>query len=79
MRNVTIALDEEVARWVRVQAAENDTSVSRFVGDMLHGYMDNDHEYVRAMETFLARCPRALNASGTYPSRNALHERALLR
>ena len=79
MRNVTISLDEEVARWVRVQAAENDTSVSRYVGDMLHGQMENDKEYTRAMDTFLSREPKALKTSGAYPSRDELHERALLR
>lgn len=35
MRNVTISLDEEVARWVRVAAAEHDLSVSRYVGEIL--------------------------------------------
>lgn len=35
MRNVTITLDEEVARWVRIEAAKRETSVSRLVGEML--------------------------------------------
>ena len=30
-RNVTVVLDDEVARWARLAAAEQDTSVSRFV------------------------------------------------
>lgn len=40
MKNVTITLDDEVARWARIRAAEQNTSVSRLVGDMfvnLHG------------------------------------------
>ena len=32
LRNVTITLDEEVARWARVRAAEENSSVSRLDG-----------------------------------------------
>ena len=35
MKNVTITLKEEVARWARIKAAEKNTSVSRLVGEML--------------------------------------------
>ena len=31
MRNITVALDHEIARWARVAAAERDLSVSRFI------------------------------------------------
>lgn len=34
LRNVTITVDDEVARWARVRAAEEDTSVSHLVGDL---------------------------------------------
>ena len=35
MKNVTITLDEETAKWTRVHAAERDMSLSRFVGEVL--------------------------------------------
>jgi hypothetical protein len=35
MKNVTITLDEKVARWARIRAAEEETSLSRLVGEML--------------------------------------------
>jgi hypothetical protein len=35
MKNVTISLHEDVARWVRIRAAEGETSVSRLIGEML--------------------------------------------
>jgi len=35
MKNVTITLDEEVVRWTRIRAAEEDTSVSRLVDELL--------------------------------------------
>jgi plasmid stability protein len=79
MRNITISLDEKVARWVRVWAAEHDTSVSRFVGDLLQARMESEQSYQRAMKAFLARRPRELKTQGRYPSRDELHERAVLR
>jgi len=35
MKNITIKLDNDVAKWVRVWAAEHDTSVSRILGNIL--------------------------------------------
>ena len=75
MRNVTITLEEEVARWVRVRAAEADTSVSRWVGELLSRRMRHDAEYEEAMERFLARPPKALSGGCRYPSRDEVHER----
>jgi len=48
MKNITISLEEEVAHWARVWAAENDTSVSRFVGDLLQTRMEEERGYRRA-------------------------------
>jgi hypothetical protein len=35
LRNVTVTLEEDVAQWVRIEAARNDTSVSRLLGALL--------------------------------------------
>jgi hypothetical protein len=35
LRNVTVTLEEEVARWARIEAARRDTSVSRLLGELL--------------------------------------------
>ena len=79
MKNVTISLDEEVARWVRVWAAENNTSVSRFVGDLLKMRMSSHQRYQRAMKSYLGRRPKTLKTLGHYNGREEIHERALLR
>jgi hypothetical protein len=42
LKNVTITLDEDVARWARIWAAERDTSVSRLVGELLREKMLED-------------------------------------
>jgi plasmid stability protein len=79
MRNVTISLDEEVARWVRVTAAEHDLSVSRYVGEVLKSRMLAGRTYEQAMASFLSRGGRVLKTSGGYPTRDEVHDRGLLR
>jgi hypothetical protein len=78
-RNITIALDEETAAWVRVEAARQDTSVSKLIAGLLQRGMAEDREYEPAMRSFLGRPPRALKQDGGYPRRQDLHERAGLR
>jgi plasmid stability protein len=76
MKNMTITLDEEVARWARIRAAEKDTSVSRLVGEMLREKMRGEDAYQAAMQRYLSRRPKKLKKPGTrYPRREDLHER----
>ena len=76
MKNVTVSLNEEVARWVRVWAAEHDTSVSRMLGSLLEEKMAQERNYSMAKEQFLSRKPRKLRKqSTTLPLRDDLHER----
>lgn len=76
MKNVTITMDEEVARWARIKAAEEDTSVSRLVGEMLREKMTNEQSYHSSMRRYLSRKPRQLSKPGTrYPTREEIHER----
>lgn len=76
MKNVTITLDEKVARWARIRAAEQNTSVSRLVGEMLKEKMQEEEAYLLAMEQYLAQKPKVLKKPGApYPSREELHER----
>lgn len=80
-RNVTITLDEEVARWARIKAAEADTSVARLVGDMLKERMQQDADYAAAMrQHFELVRPRERSWSGgRRPTREDLHNRRKLR
>jgi len=77
MRNTTITLDEEVARWVRIWAAKHDTSISRLVGELLRQKMLEEEGYEAARKQYLAQKPKALKKSGKYPSRDELHDRHL--
>jgi plasmid stability protein len=76
MKNVTITLDEEVARWARIRAAERDTSVSRLVGEMLREKMVEEQAYQIAKQQYLSRPAKKLKKPGTkYPRREELYGR----
>jgi plasmid stability protein len=80
VKNVTITLDEEVARWARIRAAERETSVSRLVGEMLRKRMLEEESYEAALQSYLSRPPVRLKPpQARYPSRDEIHDRASLR
>jgi hypothetical protein len=80
VKNVTITLEEEVARWARVRAAERNTSVSKLVGELLREHMKDEQAYDAAMRRYLGRKPRRLKPRGeSYPGREEVHERTGIR
>ena len=74
MKNVTITLEEEVARWARIRAAELDTSVSRLVREMLKEQMVAEKGYDTARRRYLSRKAAPIS-TGAYPRRDDLHDR----
>ncbi len=80
LRNVTVTLEESVARWARIEAARQDTSVSQLLAGILRERMKEvEHEsYERAMQRFLARKPFP-KSDGRYLTREEIHDRARLR
>lgn len=47
LRNVTVTLEEDVARWARIEAARRDTSVSRLLGELLKERMSSESQPAR--------------------------------
>jgi hypothetical protein len=79
LRNITVTVEEEVARWARLEAARQETSVSRLLGDILKQRMRQQDEYTRAMKRAVKRKP-FLKTHGTgYLSREEAHDRSRLR
>jgi hypothetical protein len=78
LRNVTVTLEEDVAHWARIEAAQKETSVSRYLGDLLRERMLEKSAYESAMRRALARKP-FLKTDGRYLSREEAHDRARLR
>jgi hypothetical protein len=78
LRNITITLEESIARWARIEAARRDTSISRLLGGILKELMLEEDFYQAAMRRALARKP-FLRTNGRYLSREEAHERPRLR
>jgi hypothetical protein len=80
MKNITITLDEETAAWVRAQAAGQNKSMSRFIGEHLQASMNDRREYLRAYRRWLSRPPLVLTGEPEkYPSREEIHDRSRIR
>ena len=76
MKNVTITLDKEVARWARICAAKRDTSLSRLVGELLREKMLDEEKYLASMQHYLSQSTRLLKKrEDKYPNREELHDR----
>jgi len=74
LRNITITLEEHVARWARIQAATNEVSVSRFLANLLKERMQENEEYEAAKRRALARKPFP-KSDGRYLTREEVHDR----
>jgi hypothetical protein len=80
MKNITITLDPETASWVRIQAAEQNRSISRLVGEILQTHMKDRREYQRAMRRYFAKPPFDLTGEPEkYPDRDELYDRPRIR
>lgn len=80
MKNVTITLDEETAAHARVQAAQRNMSLSRYIGEVLREQMRRSDRYEQAMRSFFALKPFALKGRPQrYPRRDELYDRPVLR
>jgi hypothetical protein len=77
MKNVTITLREEVAEWLRIEAAKAGSSMSAFVGDLLETRMGRGKDQIAGLEFFLSG-PGFPGLSAALPKRDALYDRAAL-
>jgi hypothetical protein len=80
MKNVTVSLEDEVAKWARVYAAEQNTSVSKLLGALLKERMRREQGYEKARSRFMSRRPAILREPGEgLPRRDELHDRSSFR
>jgi len=75
MKNVTVTMPEEVARWARIHAARQGKSVSRMIGELVERLMEEDEAYEATMQRYLSRERGALGGAQGYPTRDAIHDR----
>lgn len=76
MKNVTITLPEDLARWLRIKAAKDNLSVSQWLAELLEGMRRQEDQYEAAMKRYLAMKPRRIDWSNDCrPTREELHDR----
>ncbi len=80
MKNVTITLPEDLARWLSVKAAEDDRNVSRWIVELLERMRRREDAYQVTMKRYLAMKPRKIEwPEGRKPTREELYHRPGLR
>ena len=76
MKNITITVPDEVARWARVWAARHDGSVSKLVGELLTERMHQETTYRASMKRYLGKPAVKLRTGDEpYPQRDKLYDR----
>jgi len=74
-KNVTIRISDETALWARRKAAEENTSLSRLVGEMLERQMRLTDDYWRAFDRWKSNQPLAARSAAERWDREQVHER----
>jgi hypothetical protein len=79
MKNVTVTMEESALEWVRVKAARDNTSVSRFLGELVERARARDVAYESAMRAALKFQPLPFPKNARYLRRDQANDRAGLR
>ena len=80
MKKVTITLPEDLARWLRIEAAKDDRSVSRWLAELLERMRRQEDQCEAAMKRYLAMKPRKIDwPNDRRPKREELYDRPGLR
>ncbi|MFZ0805641.1 MAG: hypothetical protein WAN03_05645 [Candidatus Sulfotelmatobacter sp.] len=73
--NITLKLDADLLRQVRILAAEEDTSISAMLAARLEQIVRERKSYQRARQRALARLREGMDLRWTRGSRDEIHER----
>ena len=76
----SLRLEEDLARWAKINPAEENSGISKKVSELLDEMKAQREGYQAAMKSFLSRGPFFMSKPGEkYPSREEIHERHPLR
>ncbi|MDE2665183.1 MAG: hypothetical protein OXI69_03435 [Acidobacteriota bacterium] len=76
MKKVTVTLPEDLAHWLRIKAAKDDLSVSRWLAELLERMRRQEDRYEASMQRYLAMKPRKIDwPSDRRPTRKELYDR----
>ena len=75
MKNSTITSPGDVARWLPVEAAQDDRSVSKWLAELLQAMRREEDFYEVAMKRHMAMKPHKIEwPDGRRPTREELHD-----
>jgi hypothetical protein len=77
MENVTLSLDDDVARWAQSRAEETKTTLVQFLEQVLRDQAEEDAIYKAAMERYFSLQPTRISENGRYPKREELYDRPI--
>jgi len=78
MKNITITLDDDTASQARVEAARQNVSLSRFVGELLQKQLRESQQYNEAMQRYFNNKFVIHRQPGErLPTREELHDRSM--
>ena len=79
MKNVTVTMAEDALEWVRIKAARDNESISRYLGQLVEQARARDGVYERSMRAALKFQPLAFPENTRYLSRDEANGRADIR
>ena len=79
MKNVTVTMKEDALEWVRIKAARDNASVSRYLGELVEQARARDGAYERSMRAALKFQPLPFAKNTRYLNRDEANDRAGLR
>lgn len=74
-QNITLSLEQDLLRQVRVIAAQRATSVSRMLSDELRHLVERSQDYNRSKKHALMLLDSGFHLGGRPASREELHDR----
>jgi hypothetical protein len=74
-QNLTVSLEKDLVRQLKVVAAQRGTSISGMLGAELRNIVESDQQYQHARRRALETLDQGLHLGGNPASRDELHER----
>lgn len=74
-QNITLSVDKDLIRKLRVIAAKRSTSISRLLGQEMREIVARAERYEQAKRQAVAAIDKGFHLGGQRPSRDELHER----
>ena len=73
--NVTLKIDSQLLKRIKILAAEEDTSISALMVTLLEEKLNEKSDYERAKQRALLRMTQGFDLGGRPLSRDEIHER----